>query len=153
MSPRVAIAGALAILLAVVLMKDLGAGPVPAPPPRRPRPPQAARGGAALGPPPDRNVFEYASRPVTDAPAPPTATLGPVTAASPEAATPAPAVRLVGLLRRGGVLKAALSVRGETLMVGPGDAAGDYRVISIDEDGVRLRAPDGTTITLVTAAP
>ena len=34
------------------------------------------------------------------------------------------------------------------MVVGTGEAAGDYRVVAIDEDGVRLRAADGTTITL-----
>jgi Tfp pilus assembly protein PilP len=69
------------------------------------------------------------------------------------AAPTTPAVRLVGLVRRGGVLKAALSVGGETVYVGTGEAAGDYRVVSIDEDGVRLRAADGSILTLVTPGP
>ena len=46
------------------------------------------------------------------------------------------------------MIKAALQVHGETMVVGAGEAAGDYRVVAIDEDGVRLRAADGTTITL-----
>jgi Tfp pilus assembly protein PilP len=60
----------------------------------------------------------------------------------------APMVRLVGLVRRAGVIKAALQVHGETIVVGAGEAAGSYRVLAIDEDGVRLRAADGTTLTL-----
>ena len=52
-------------------------------------------------------------------------------------------MRLVGLVRRGGALKAALRSTGETVVVGAGEAAGDYSVIAIDEDGVRLRTADG----------
>ena len=61
---------------------------------------------------------------------------------------PAPAVRLVGLIRRGGALKAALQIHGESVTVGMGDSAGGYAVVAIDEDGVRLRAADGTILTL-----
>jgi Tfp pilus assembly protein PilP len=59
-----------------------------------------------------------------------------------------PAVRLVGLVRKAGVVKAVLKVRGETVVVAAGEAAGDYRVLAIDDDGVRLQAKDGTTVML-----
>ena len=57
-------------------------------------------------------------------------------------------MRLVGLVRRGGALKAALAIAGETVVVGAGEVAGDYIVIAVDEDGVRLRTPEGVTISL-----
>lgn len=148
MKGRALIVVAVALLAAVALLRDIGGG---APPPlarTRARPARPVRSGS---PPPavsTRNVFEYAPRiapepaPRPAAPAPPTP---PAVAAAPVAA---PAVRLVGLVRRAGVMKAALQVHGETIVVGAGEAAGDYRVLAIDEDGVRLRAADGTTITL-----
>ena len=34
------------------------------------------------------------------------------------------------------------------LVVGAGERAGDYIVIEVDEDGVRLRSPEGATISL-----
>jgi hypothetical protein len=153
MTPRAAIALALGILVAAVLLRGQGAGPAPAPPPRRARTAPPARLDAAPPPPPARNVFEYAERaPATFAPAPAATSAAPSPTASPVEDV-APAVRLVGLVRRGGVLKAALSIHGETVVVGPGDAAGDYRVVAVDEDGVRLRAADGSMITLVTPSP
>ena len=57
-------------------------------------------------------------------------------------------MRLVGLVRRGGALRAALAIEGETVVVGTGERAGAYIVIAVEEDGVRLRAADGATITL-----
>ena len=96
-----------------------------------------------------RNVFEYGPRPTSEPTSRPAAAAAPsrppVDGGQPVAA---PAVRLVGLVRRAGVIKAALQVHGETMVVGAGEAAGDYRVVAIDEDGVRLRAADGTMITL-----
>ena len=59
-----------------------------------------------------------------------------------------PPVRLVGLVRGGGTLKAALQVHGDSMTVGLGEAAGGYTVVAIDDDGVKLRAADGTTLTL-----
>lgn len=65
--------------------------------------------------------------------------------------TPEP-VRLVGLIRRDGALRAALSIEGQVEVLGVGDEAEGYRVISIDEDvGVRLRAPDGLERVVVPA--
>jgi hypothetical protein len=95
-----------------------------------------------------RNVFEYAPRIAPEPASRPAAPAPPTPAAVAAAPVAAPTVRLVGLVRRAGVMKAALQVHGETIVVGAGEAAGDYRVLAIDEDGVRLRAADGTTITL-----
>jgi hypothetical protein len=74
-------------------------------------------------------------------------------ATPPEPATRAPEpVRLVGLVNRGGKLVAALSILGEVVVLGPGDEAEGYRVLSVDSDqGVRLRGPDGTERALTTA--
>jgi hypothetical protein len=63
--------------------------------------------------------------------------------------SPSPLVRLVGLLRRGGHVRAALAVAGETAVLGAGESAAGYTVVSIDEDdAVTLRTPDGSTIVL-----
>ena len=128
----------------------LGRAPAPPPssagadrPPRRP--PRAATSAPVL---PERNVFEYG-----ETPARPLAPLA-VASARPRAivpvetpsATPAPPepVRLIGLVNRSGRVRAVLSVLGEVAVVGPGDEVQGYRVIAIEEDRVRLRAPDGT---------
>ena len=147
MKTRGLVAVAVALLAAVVVMRDIGGG---APPPTarpRARPARPVRSGSAPLPVSTRNVFEYGPRPAPEATARPAA---PAVPSPPVVAEPvaAPAVRLVGLVRRAGVIKAALQVHGETMVVGPGEAAGDYRVVAIDEDGVRLRAADGTMITL-----
>jgi hypothetical protein len=57
-------------------------------------------------------------------------------------------VRFVGLVRRGAVLKAALQVHGQPVVLGMGETASGYAVIAVDEDGVRLRSPDGTILAL-----
>lgn len=87
--------------------------------------------GAAPAPAPGANVSRVTPPPVVEAPAP----------------SPSPLVRLVGLLRRGGQTRAALAIAGETVVLAAGESADGYTVISIDEDeGVRLRAPDGGTL-------
>lgn len=148
MKARGLVAVAVALLAAVVLMRDIGGGPPPPLARPRARPARPVRSGSAPLPASTRNVFEYGPRPTpepTSRPAAPVAPSLPPVVAPPVAA---PAVRLVGLVRRAGVIKAALSVHGETMVVGTGEAVGDYRVVAIDEDGVRLRAADGTMITL-----
>jgi hypothetical protein len=58
-------------------------------------------------------------------------------------ATP-PAVRVAGLIRRGGQLKAALVVQGEMTLAGKGERAGGYTVLEVDDEtGVRVRGPGG----------
>jgi hypothetical protein len=58
-------------------------------------------------------------------------------------------VRLIGFVRRGGALVAALSVAGEVVLAAAGEAAGGFTVLSVDEEaGVRLRAPDGREFAL-----
>jgi hypothetical protein len=51
---------------------------------------------------------------------------------------------LVGLVRRAGRLMAALSVDGEVELAGPGDSAAGVTVLSVDEEGVRVRRADGS---------
>jgi Tfp pilus assembly protein PilP len=79
----------------------------------------------------------------------------PAPAFAPPAVTapPEPAVRLVGLVRRGAVTKAVLQVRGRTVEMAVGETAGGYRVLAVDDDGVRLQAEDGTMVTLAAGAP
>jgi hypothetical protein len=68
------------------------------------------------------------------------------------APTPSP-IRLVGLVRRGGVLNAAIAVGGEVALAAVGESAFGYSVRAIDEDaGVRVQTPDGAEI-LIALAP
>jgi hypothetical protein len=53
------------------------------------------------------------------------------------------------LVRRAGAVKAALSLWGETVVLGVGEESGGYRVLAIDEEsGVRLRGPAGAELSL-----
>ena len=148
MKARGLVAVVVVLLAAVVLMRDIGGG---APPPGarpRARPARPVRSGSAPLSASGRNVFEYGPRAAPEPASRPAAPVAPSLPPVVDQPVAAPAVRLVGLVRRAGVIKAALQVHGETMVVGAGDAAGDYRVVAVDEDGVRLRAADGTTITL-----
>jgi hypothetical protein len=58
-------------------------------------------------------------------------------------------VRLVGFVRRGRGLAAALFVNGEVVLAGPGEDAGGFAVLAVDEEGVRLRGADGRELSLV----
>lgn len=126
--------------------------PPPAPlPEARARSPRPVRSSAVPSAAITRNIFEYAPRPApaaTARPLPPPA-FEPV----PITAPPEPPVRLVGLVRRGAVTKAVLQVRGRTVEVAVGETAGGYRVLAVDDDGVRLQAEDGTMVTLAAGAP
>jgi hypothetical protein len=140
------------LVLAALFGRGVPLASVPPPPPARERPRPPARAASRALEPPARNVFEYAApkavervEPAYVPPAP-----GPSIVPAP---APEPPIRLVGLVRRAGTLRAALFIHGETVVAGAGETAGDYRVIAVDEDGVRLRAPDGSTITLVTSGP
>jgi hypothetical protein len=145
----------LVLAVAVAAALWLAAGP-PRPPagpggPPRARPSRRPSPVAAPAVLPDRNVFEYADAPAAVAPAAarPAALPG---AAPEDTATPPPVppepVRLVGLVHRGGTLRAVLSVLGEVAVVGPGEEVQGYRVLAVDEERVRLRWPDGTERTL-----
>ncbi len=60
-----------------------------------------------------------------------------------------PPVRLVGILRRGGGLRAALSIHGELALLAVGEQAGGFTLRGLDEDtGARVEAPDGSVLQL-----
>lgn len=68
---------------------------------------------------------------------------------APTATVPeAPGIHLVGLVRRGPRLLAALAIADEVLVLGAGESAGGYAVLDVSEDGVRLRDPQGHEETL-----
>ncbi|HEY3120709.1 MAG TPA: hypothetical protein VGL15_08800 [Vicinamibacteria bacterium] len=153
MNGRLAAAAAAGLFVAVVAwMRTAVPGPaspaVPAPASPVPARAQATPEWPVV---PARNPFVYAEGPVP----PPTAPDRPRPAPRadnpiPMAPSPsAPPVKLIGLLRQGRALKAVLQVRGEVLIVAAGGEAGDYEVVSIDEDrGVRLRGRGGEEWTL-----
>lgn len=62
--------------------------------------------------------------------------------------TPGP-VRWVGLVRRGGEARVALSLLGEVVILAPGETFSGYTLLIVDEDaGARLRTPSGAEITV-----
>jgi hypothetical protein len=103
-----------------------------------------------------RNIFEFADEGGNAPRALPGLRRAPGPAPTPAAdlappvTVPEPLVRLVGIVLRGGQRKAALTIRGELAVIGPGESADGYTVVAIDdEDVVRLRGPEGD----VTLAP
>jgi hypothetical protein len=95
-------------------------------------------------PPPSRNVFRYLDDPMPSAPSPDSEV-----APSEAPPAPPPAVRLIGFVRRGEGLKAALSILGEVVVCAPGEEVSGYGIVSVDEEeGVRVRAPDGAILSL-----
>jgi hypothetical protein len=56
---------------------------------------------------------------------------------------------LVGLVSRGGRRLAALAADGEVELAGPGETAAGVTVLTVDDEGVRIRRADGTEETLV----
>jgi hypothetical protein len=92
-----------------------------------------------------RDVFRFADEPLPAAHGEPAA----ARVDGERAAAPAPAgPHLVGLVRRAGRLMAALSVDGEVELAGPGDSAAGVTVLSVGEEGVRVRHADGSEQTL-----
>jgi len=82
-----------------------------------------------------------------------TASAAPAIKAAPSPpAAPAPSanpLRLIGVVRKGGTVKAAVSLWGETVVMAEGEESRGYKVLSIDDEGgVRLRGPDGAELTL-----
>jgi hypothetical protein len=93
-----------------------------------------------------RNVFEYGgdARPTRSAPA---TEAHPAPTPAPVVDSPRDPVRLVGVLRRSGEVRAALAILGEVVILAPGETASGYTLIAIDEDtGARLRVPSGAEI-------
>ncbi len=144
MRVRILAAGLALALCAVVWTR--GAGPRPASDPPRPRPSLAgprdsedARESVPLSS-PVRDPFRYESE-LAALPRPsPRLPLAP---SGPRAASGA-ALRVVGFLEVGGVIKAVLSVSGDIVVVGPGEPAGPFIILSVDEEtGVRVKGPEG----------
>jgi ribonuclease E len=105
---------------------------------------------------PDRNVFEFVEpAPVAPAP-PPLAPLMVPPPLAPSVTEPAASepIRLVGFVKKGGALRAALSLDGSVSVLAVGDEAGGYSVLSVDEDaGVMVRTPDGSELLLPPPQP
>jgi len=140
--------GVLGVVLAIFLLRAPGrsasARPAEDPVPRRSAPP--ARAADPDLPWPERDPFRYAEeRRPTAASAPP-----PIRAApSPPPVATANPLRLIGVVRKGGTVKAAVSLWGETVVMAEGEESRGYKVLSIDDEGsVRLRGPDGSELTL-----
>jgi hypothetical protein len=141
-----AAAGGLVLVLVVL---SRGSGPVgipSAPPPRIPAPEASpsSREPEEAGPAARRDIFRYADQPA------PANTRRPAAAPRPAIPVPTePALRLVGILHKGGTLQAVLALSGEVILAKVGERVGGHLVLSIDEEsGVRLRDPDGQEVTL-----
>jgi type IV pilus biogenesis protein PilP len=147
---RLLVIVALGMIAAAALLRTPPPPPAPLPEARA-RAPRPVRSGAVPPVAITRNIFEYAPRPTPAATARPMAapTFEPV----PITAPTEPPVRLVGLVRRGATTKAVLQMRGRTVEVAVGETAGGYRVLAVDDDGVRLQAEDGTVVALAAGAP
>jgi hypothetical protein len=151
---RVVLLTAAAALVVLYLLRTMSGPDVTQPreePARIPRPVRGAGETTAAIPPSLRNVFEYSD--AAALPAMPVATRAVTTAPLPSVAppepSPSPLVRLVGLVRRGAQTRAALAVAGATVVLAAGESAAGYTVVTIDEDeGVRVRTPDGSSIVL-----
>lgn len=135
----------LALLAFVVLFVTHGAGRAVAP--LAPAPPRSSPSLAPLAPPDPlavesvRDPFRYGDAPVK-APAfarPPWVAPPPTAPTTPRE----PAYRLVGVVRTAGRLRAALNIGGEVVLLAPGESSGGVTVLAVQEDGVRLRGPDG----------
>lgn len=133
-------------LVAALALAGRWTGPAAAPPDPRLEPaPTAVPSGEPASPGGDevsrplRDPFHYADQPEPPAaPAAPRFTPEPAPTAAPEAP-----VRLVGLVRRRGGTRAAVAIAGEVVLLGPGDTAQGWTLVALDEDGARLRGPDG----------
>jgi hypothetical protein len=154
--PRLALlAGALAVAGAISLrLTEPGASARPADVVAPPAATPVAPRHTAPVPAPARDIFEYVSDPDEGESGPPRiARPAVVLPAPPSLASSAPPVpegpRLIGIVRQGGALSAAIVVDGEVLVVRAGERAGPYAVLAIDEDeGVRLGDPSGATVVL-----
>jgi hypothetical protein len=138
-----------AVLLAAFALAGRWTGPAAAPPDLRPSafpttlasPPAADPANGEEKPRPTRDPFRYA-----DEPAPRAETRGgPLPPALTPSVTPSPEreVRLVGLVRRLDGLRAAVAIAGEVVILRPGESSGGWTLVALDEDGARLRGPDG----------
>ena len=147
MRPRLLVSAA--VLLAAFALAGRWTGPAAAPPDLRPSasptalasPPAADPANDEEKPRPTRDPFRYADESAPRAETrggPPPPTLTPSATPSPERE-----VRLVGLVRRPGGLRAAVVIAGEVVILRPGESSGGWTLVALDEDGARLRGPDG----------
>lgn len=124
-----------------------GAGPVQSPPRAPERPPSPVRETA-----PTPASFEHVTRDpfhYLDDTEPSVRSEATSVRPEPEA-SPAPPLRLVGLIRQGGLLRAALSIHGVAVTAAAGESVEGYEVLSVDDDaGVRLKDAGGTEVLLV----
>lgn len=88
---------------------------------------------------PLRDLFRYAD----EAPAAVPRSVVPVTRPEAPTATPEPPVRLVGLVRQAGGLRAVVAIHGELVLLRPGETAEGWTLIAVDEGEARFRGPDG----------
>ena len=148
---------ALAVVCAVAWTPRPRAEAPPSPAPRAVTPPAAST--PAPDPHdvlPERNVFEYGER-VSQAPPP--VTLAPLMVPPPLAPAvveppPSEPIRLVGFVKKGGRVRAALSLDGSVSVLSVGEEAGGYSVLSVDEDaGVTVRTPEGADLLLPPPRP
>jgi Tfp pilus assembly protein PilP len=137
------------VAVAVELSREAGravapvsSAPEKAPVPGMSPPPSPERPTATFS----RDPFRFAddARVVPPAGRIPPAAVAPLPSPEPALAR----ARLVGLVRRGGVLRAAVSVNGEVALVSAGETIGGFRVLSLDEErGVRVRDAEGVEAT------
>jgi hypothetical protein len=142
----------LAVVVAGIVVKGPAARSSPRAPAVRPAGTSTPAVTASPAPPADpaqiRDVFRFADDPIPAAPARLETDVSPGQAAASPAPTP-PGPRLVGLVRRAGRLVAALAADGEVVIAGPGETAAGVTVLSVGEDGVRVRHADGREETLL----
>ncbi len=144
---RLLVAAGSLVLLLVVLSRGSGPAGPPSPPLPRVPPPEAtppARETEETGPPASRDIFRYADQPALKN------THHPAAAPRHPSHLPAEtALRLVGILHKGGTLQVVLALSGEVILAKVGERVGGQEVLSIDEEtGVRLRDPDGQEVVL-----
>jgi hypothetical protein len=145
------LAGLVAVLVVAAVWLSRESGSALAPTPKAP-----ANAAAVVSPGPIARTPLPAPRPTRDpfrfVDVEPPASLGRAhfQTVAPPAPEPVPArVRLVGLVRRAGTLRAALVVDGEVVLASAGETILGFRVLSLDEEGgVRLRDPEGLEATL-----
>lgn len=139
--------GALAALAAFVAVRGAGRGvadgasltPTPSPLPAR----EAAPTATPIDTAEIRDIFRYADEPAV------TRRSGPDVSPPTRGGIALPSrARLVGLVRRGDHVFAALAIDGDVLLLGPGESGSGYTVLDMREEGVHLRGPDGREETL-----
>lgn len=139
-----------ALAVAVVAMLAIGRV-APGPSPQPPAGPRAAAAPAAEATPPSRlvdpeglrDVFRFAEDPVSAEPSEPGPPGAETRRESPPGPTSPTGPRLVGLVRRAGRLAAALAADGEVVLALPGESAAGVTVLTVGEEGVLVRHPDG----------